>query len=77
MLAEAVPLDLLLNNAGVMFPPVQHETADGFELQLGTNFLGHYALTMRLLPLLLTASSPRGATMSSGMAALGAIDFED
>lgn len=53
------PLDLLLNNAGVMNVPQRTETADGFELQLGSNFLGPFALTVRLLPLLL-AAPPRG-----------------
>lgn len=59
------PLDLLLNNAGVMTPPRFRETADGFELQFGTNHLGHFALTGRLLPHLLEASAPRVTTVSS------------
>ena len=46
-------LDVLVNNAGVMVPPKRLETVDGFELQLGTNFLGPFALTMLLLPVLL------------------------
>ena len=75
--AEAAPLDLLLNNAGVMAVPDRMTTADGFELQFGSNFLGPFALTMRLLPLLLAAPSPRVATMSSGMASLGRIHFDD
>jgi NAD(P)-dependent dehydrogenase (short-subunit alcohol dehydrogenase family) len=57
-------LDLLVNNAGVMAPAPGH-TADGFELQLGTNHLGHFALTARLLPLLLAAPQPRVVTVSS------------
>jgi NAD(P)-dependent dehydrogenase (short-subunit alcohol dehydrogenase family) len=57
-------LDLLVNNAGVMAPPYR-QTADGFELQLGTNHLGHFALTGRLLPLLLKATAPRVVTVSS------------
>lgn len=58
LIAAGRPLDLLLNNAGVMFPPVRHETVDGFELQMGSNFLGPFALTVRLLPLLLAAPRP-------------------
>ena len=59
-------LDLLVNNAGVMAPPY-HQTADGFELQMGTNHLGHFALTGRLLKLLLKAPDPRVVTVSSAM----------
>ncbi len=59
-------LDLLVNNAGVMATPYR-QTADGFELQLGTNHLGHFALTGRLLPLLLKAPSSRVVTVSSFM----------
>src|SRR5262249_18987236 len=74
---EGRPLDLLLNNAGVMMPPVRHETKDGFELQFGSNFLGPFALTVRLLPLLLRAPQPRVVTMSSGQANRAAIRFDD
>lgn len=70
-------LDTLVNNAGVMTPPTRHETEDGFELQLGTNYLGPFALTNRLLPLLLAAPEGRVTTMSSGMAAVGRIRFDD
>ncbi len=59
------PLDVLVNNAGVMTPPRYRETADGFELQLGTNHLGHFALTSRLMPHLLAAAAPRVVTVSS------------
>lgn len=59
------PLGLLVNNAGVMTPPRYRETSDGFELQLGTNHLGHFALTGRLLPALLAAQQPRVVTVSS------------
>jgi NAD(P)-dependent dehydrogenase (short-subunit alcohol dehydrogenase family) len=59
------PLDLLVNNAGVMTPPRYRETEDGFELQYGTNHLGHVALTARLLPALLAADAPRVVTVSS------------
>ncbi|GAA2514642.1 SDR family NAD(P)-dependent oxidoreductase [Winogradskya humida] len=48
---EGRPIDILVNNAGVMAPPVRHTTSDGFELQFGTNVIGHFALTGRLLPL--------------------------
>jgi NAD(P)-dependent dehydrogenase (short-subunit alcohol dehydrogenase family) len=75
--AEGVPVDLLINNAGVMAPPSRMQTADGFELQFGSNFLGPFALTIRLLPVVLAASWPRVVTMSSGMANFGRIDFED
>jgi NAD(P)-dependent dehydrogenase (short-subunit alcohol dehydrogenase family) len=59
-------LDLLVNNAGVMAPPYR-QTTDGFELQVGTNHLGHFALTARLLPLLQQAKNPRVVTVSSFM----------
>ena len=59
------PLDLLVNNAGVMTPPRYRETEDGFELQFGTNHLGHFALTGLLLPALLESSAPRVVTVSS------------
>jgi NAD(P)-dependent dehydrogenase (short-subunit alcohol dehydrogenase family) len=59
------PVDLLVNNAGVMRPPHRRTTPDGFELQFGTNHLGHFALTARLLPALLAAPSPRVTTVAS------------
>jgi len=70
-------LDLLVNNAGVMVPPVRKETADGFELQFGTNHLGHFALTGRLLPLLRNGSAPRVVSLSSVAARAGQINFDD
>ena len=79
--ADGVPVDLLLNNAGVMMPPTRMTTADGFELQFGSNFLGPFALTMHLLPLMLTAATdpagPRVVTMASGAANFGRIRFDD
>lgn len=75
LIADGRPLDLLLNNAGVMMLPQRYETADGFEMQFGTNFLGHFALTLQLLPLLLKARAPRVVTMSSGNQA--PIDFDN
>lgn len=75
--AAGRPVDRLLNNAGVMVPPTRMTTADGFELQFGTNFLGPFALTLRLLPALLAAPAPRVATMSSMAAYRGRIQFDD
>ena len=59
------PLDLLVNNAGVMTPPKFRTTEDGHELMFGTNHLGHFALTGRLLPALLAADAPRVVTVAS------------
>jgi NAD(P)-dependent dehydrogenase (short-subunit alcohol dehydrogenase family) len=70
-------IDILINNAGVMVPPRREETEDGFELQFGTNFLGHFALTARLLPLLRNGSEPRVVTLSSLAARAGSINFAD
>jgi NAD(P)-dependent dehydrogenase (short-subunit alcohol dehydrogenase family) len=70
-------LDLLINNAGVMVPPKREATADGFELQLGTNHLGHFALTAELLPLLRKGRDARVISLSSVAARGGAIDFDD
>ena len=77
IIADGLPADALLNNAGVMTPPRRMTTADGFELQFGTNFLGHFALTLRLLPALLAATAPRVVTMSSSAAYFGRIRFAD
>ena len=68
------PLDLLVNNAGVMIPPPSR-TADGFELQFGTNHLGHFALTNLLLPSLTPMA--RVVTVSSGVHHAGKLDFTD
>lgn len=77
LIVEQRPLHLLVNNAVVMAPPKRFETVDGFELQMGTNFLGPFALTLRLLPLLLTTDGSRVTTMSSNVAAIGRIHFND
>lgn len=68
-------IDMLINNAGVMVPPRREVTADGFELQLGTNHLGHFALTAHLLPIL--CAGARVVSLSSVAARAGAIDFDD
>lgn len=70
-------IDLLINNAGVMTPPRRQETADDFELQFGTNHLGHFALTAQLLPLLRKGDQPRVVSLSSIAARQGAIDLSD
>lgn len=68
-------LDLLINNAGVMLPPAT-ATEDGFELQFGVNFLGHFALSAHLLSVLQKASNARVVTVTSGAATLAdGIDF--
>ncbi|WP_317627721.1 SDR family oxidoreductase [Halotalea alkalilenta] len=70
-------LDGLINNAAIMAPPERAESADGFEMQLATNYLGHFALTAELLPLLREGDSARVVTLSSIAAARGSIDFDD
>lgn len=70
-------IDLLINNAGVMTPPKRLETADGFELQFGTNHLGHFALTAQLLPLLRKSTAARVVTVSSIANRAGEIDFDN
>jgi len=69
-------IDLLINNAGVMAPPFR-TTADGFELQFGTNYLGHFALTGLLLEQLEAADAPRVVTAGSNMHKLGKIPWDD
>jgi NAD(P)-dependent dehydrogenase (short-subunit alcohol dehydrogenase family) len=69
-------LDLLINNAGIMATPYR-KTADGFESQLGTNHLGHFALTGLLMDALLARPEPRCVTVSSGAHRIGRIDFDD
>ena len=69
-------LDLLINNAGVMAPP-RRLTRQGFELQFGTNHLGHFALTRALLPLLQRRPGARVVTVTSGAQYFGRLDFDD
>ena len=77
--AETVdqPVDLLINNAGVMALPTRRETADGFEMQFGTNVLGHFALTARLLDRVLAAPDARVVWLSSIAHRNGVLDFDD
>jgi len=69
-------LDVLLNNAGVMAIP-RATTTDGFEMQFGTNHLGHFALTGLLLPVLRKAEAPRVVTTSSNGHKVGRMDWDD
>ncbi|GAA0736847.1 SDR family NAD(P)-dependent oxidoreductase [Dactylosporangium roseum] len=75
-LADHDGLDVLVNNAGVMAIP-RELTADGFERQLGTNHLGHFALTGLLLSALLARPGARVVTVSSSLYASGRVDFDD
>jgi NAD(P)-dependent dehydrogenase (short-subunit alcohol dehydrogenase family) len=75
-LAEHARLDLLINNAGVMGTPYR-QTADGFELQMATNHLGHFALTGLLLDRLVTAGRSRVVTVSSHMHRIGHLNLAD
>lgn len=75
--AQGRPIDILINNAGVMTPPQRQQTRDGFELQFGTNHLGHFALTGHLLPLLRAAGRARVVTLSSIAATQRHLDFAD
>jgi NAD(P)-dependent dehydrogenase (short-subunit alcohol dehydrogenase family) len=77
LLKDLPRLDLLINNAGVMAPAPRRETADGFELQFGVNYLSHFALTARLLPLLRQGDRPRVVNLSSTAHWIGAIRFAD
>ena len=69
-------LDVLVNNAGVMALPYR-ATVDGFEMQFGTNHLGHFALTGHLLPALIASGGARVVTISSGMHKVGRMNFDN
>src|ERR1700758_2272800 len=75
--AEGRPIDILINNAGIMQPPQREATEDGFEMQFGCNHLGHFALTGHLLPLLRAAGTARVTSLSSLAARLGGVNFDD
>ncbi|MEU4313228.1 SDR family oxidoreductase [Nocardia sp. NPDC024068] len=76
LVGEGRPIDILVNNAGVMTPPDRQVTADGFELQFGTNHLGHFALTQGLLPLLRQGRA-RVTHQTSIAARSGTINWDD
>jgi NAD(P)-dependent dehydrogenase (short-subunit alcohol dehydrogenase family) len=75
-MATTSHLDVLINNAGVMIPP-KSTTADGFELQVGTNHLGHFAFTAHLLPHLDKADDPRIVTVSSIAHTMGRLNLQN
>jgi NAD(P)-dependent dehydrogenase (short-subunit alcohol dehydrogenase family) len=76
-LADARPIDLLVNNAGVMALPKRVETSDGFERQLGTNHLGHFALTAQLWPRIAASAHARVVTVSSSVAYFGKVELDN
>ena len=76
-LSEGRPLDLLINNAGVMAIPERRTTPQGFEMQFGTNHLGHFALTGLLLPALLRQPESRVVTVASIAHKGGKLNFDD
>lgn len=76
ILADGRPIDILVNNAGVMMLPTREVTEDGFEMQLATNYLGHFAVTARLLPLL-RAGKARVVQLSSIAHRRGEIRLDD
>ena len=81
-LALRRPIHILINNAGVMAPPKRLQTTDGFELQFGTNVLGHFALTAMLMPALQLAATasevaPRIVTIASVAHKRGQLNFND
>jgi len=77
LVAAHPAVSVLVNNAGVMAPPARRVTADAFELQFGTNYLGHFALTARLLPALLASGSGRVVSVSSLAHRRARMNFDD
>ena len=70
-------VSLMMAPSWVMMPPKRGTTQDGFELQFGSNYLGHFALTAHLLPLLRAAEAPRVVSLSSLLARAGRFDWND
>ena len=77
LVCRGEPIDVLLNNAGIMSPPERRETEDGFELQFGVNHLGHFALTAGLLPLLRKSGAARVVNVTSLAHRFARLDFDD
>lgn len=71
------PVNYLINNAGLMTGPERFTTSEGFELHFAANYLGHFALTARLFPLLSVSGTSRVTMMSSSTSRFGTINFED
>ena len=76
LIADGRPIDILINNAGIMTPPSRRQSEDGFELQLATNHLGHFALTAQILPLL-RAGQARVTTQASVAANQHGVCWDD
>ncbi|MFM9921284.1 SDR family oxidoreductase [Lacisediminihabitans sp. H27-G8] len=77
LIAEGRPVDILVNNAGIMHTPSRQLTTDGFEVQFASNYLGHFALTAGVLPLLRASGAPRVVSYSSGLARRGQLLWDD
>ncbi|GIG89488.1 SDR family oxidoreductase [Plantactinospora endophytica] len=77
LVEEGRPVHILVNNAGIMAPRRRALTEDGLELQFATNYLGHFALTGHLLPLLRAAGAARVVSVSSMMSRFGRFDFDN
>lgn len=77
MCSEYQKIDVLINNAGVIMNPERQVTKDGFELQFGTNYLGHFVLTAHLMPLLRKGHTPRVVNVCALAANHGVINFDD
>jgi NAD(P)-dependent dehydrogenase (short-subunit alcohol dehydrogenase family) len=77
LIAQQHPIDVLINNAGVMALPTRQTTKDGFEMQFGVNYLSHFALTAQVLPLLRQAPQPRVVSLSSIAQHTGFLYFDD
>lgn len=77
LIADGRPIDVLVNNAGVMAVPNRELTVEGFEMQFGTNVVGHYLLTARLMPLLRAAPAPRTVQLASLAHLRGRIFIDD
>ena len=77
ILSAGVPIHVLLNNAGVMAVQERRTTQDGFEMQIGTNHIGHFVLTNELIPMLKAGAPSRVVNVSSGAHRRGGVIFED